>query len=185
MKKIIILSIVILFMFISMPTFAGVNTLGKFGKLSLGIEVESVEREMVEGKGTDSEIDYDNGNVTTYHDSYDVPDCVLNSNRALLSLGIGLHPKLDLFIKAGFADTKLDNFRDEHIGYYDVTFDGDSSPAFGFGLKAELFEVGKFKFLANGEYLSYKVDNDITVDGEDYSDTAFGTLVYDSELEMV
>lgn len=169
---------------------SGGTTLGEFGNFSLGIEAESVlEREMEFEKATWSETVYwnaggsdsDSGTV----DSDDL-DCNFESNRVLLSLGIGLHSRLDLTLKVGVADAKLADFDDYESG--EIEFDGDSGAAYGFGLKAKLFEVAKFNFITTAEYLRYKVDSDATEDGVSAWDEIWNpgdTSTGSAEMEVV
>lgn len=159
--------------------FAGLSggTLGEFGKFSLGIEAESVsERDMEFEGGTWSETVYWSGNVYSYSGSLDdeeVPGCNFESNRVLLSLGIGLHPRLDLFLRAGVADAKLSDFEDEFDNDEEIKFDGDSGAAYGVGLRAKLFEIGGVGFLATAEYLQYKIDSGASQDGVDFWDVTY------------
>lgn len=144
------------------------GTLGEFGKFAFSIEGESVlERGMeFEGGTLSGTIMYSGGGSDI--DSMaidDFPDCDYESNRVLMSLEVGLAPRLDLFFKAGTADANLNEFNDEFGSDYDVEFDGDFGSAWGFGLKAKLFEVGKFNFITTAEYLRYKVDSNVTEDG--------------------
>lgn len=133
------------------------DTLGGFGKFSLELEGERIfKREMVLEKASflNVEIDLD--------ESFD-----MESQRAFLNATLGLHPKVDVFIKLGAADANL-NYTGGLEG--DIEFDGDLGFTWGAGIKIKLFEgTGGFRIMTRAKYLSYEIDSKFILDGEDFS----------------
>lgn len=175
-KKTILVGLLILAL--CLPSIGGaasvgniVETQGSLGKFSLGLEYNGV---------FDRDLDLDKGsysiNADGFSDSGPIPDPgaivkddEFRSNRIFVKGSVGLHPNLDFFVKLGAADVKGE-FKYVEPGFPDEKneFDGDWDFAWAIGAKAKLYQsLGGLRIMADAQYLWYKVDGDIDIDGVD------------------
>jgi hypothetical protein len=170
MKKTILVGL--LMVALSLPSIGWAATVGNIaetqgalGKFSLGLEYDGV---------FDRDMDWKSGSLTvtgpdgTVTESFPFPgdrieDMEIDSNRVFLKGALGLHPNVDIFLKLGMADANWEAKYNEP-GYPDekIEFEDDWDFAWGIGAKIKIFEtLGGLRFMADGQYLSYKVDGDV------------------------
>ncbi|MDL2122144.1 MAG: hypothetical protein LWX51_03470 [Deltaproteobacteria bacterium] len=174
------------------------ETQGALGKFSLGLEYDGV---------FDRDMDFDKGsysiNADGFSDSGPIPDpgdsikdAQFESNRIFVKGAVGFHPNLDVFVKLGAANVDGE-FKYVEPGFPDEKneFDGDWDFAWGIGVKAKLYQSpGGLRIMADAQYLRYKVDGDIDIDGVDlarddeqealdYGATS-ATFSYDAEAKI-
>ena len=177
MKKTILVGL--LMVALSLPSIGWAATVGNIaetqgalGKFSLGLEYDGVfDRDMDWKSGSETEtvagITTFTGPLPSPGDSID--DMEVDSNRIFLKGTLGLHPNVDIFLKLGMADGNSEG-KHKEPGEPDekFEFEDDWDFAWGIGAKIKIFETpGGLRFMADGQYLSYKVDGDVKVDGKD------------------
>lgn len=176
MKKTILVGL--LMVALSLPSISWAATVGNIaetqgalGKFSLGLEYDGIfNRDMDWKSGSENETILG----VTYTDPVPYPgesidDMEIDSNRIFLKGTLGFHPNVDMFVKLGMASANSEAMFKEP-GYPDekFEFEDDWDFAWGIGVKAKIFETpGGLRFMADGQYLSYKVDGDVKVDGKD------------------
>lgn len=176
MKKTILVGL--LMVALSLPSIGWAATVGNIaetqgalGKFSLGLEYDGV---------FNRDMDWKSGSLNqtfsgvTYTEPVPYPgdtidDMEINSNRIFLKGTVGLHPNVDMFVKLGMASanweaiSKMPGDPDEKF-----EFEDDWNFAWGVGAKVKIFETpGGLRFMADAQYLSYKVDGDFKIDGKD------------------
>ena len=176
MKKTILVGL--LMVALSLPSIGGAATVGNIaetqgalGKFSLGLEYDGVfDRDMDWKSGSETEtvagITTFTGPLPSPGDSID--DMEVDSNRIFLKGTLGLHPNVDIFLKLGMADGNSEG-KHKEPGEPDekFEFEDDWDFAWGIGAKIKIFETpGGLRFMADGQYLSYKVDGDFKVAGQ-------------------
>jgi hypothetical protein len=177
MKKTIVVGLLIFAL--SLPSIGRAATVGNvaetqgaLGKFSLGLEYDGVfNRDMDWKSGSMSVTAL---GVTTTEPRLDpgesIEDMEVDSNRIFLKGTLGLHPNVDIFVKLGMADANSE-YKWKESGFPDekIEFEDDWDFAWGVGAKVKIFETpGGLRFMADGQYLSYEVDGDIKVDGQDF-----------------
>lgn len=204
MKKMILVGIVISFMSFATVGLAGTvgniaETQGAPGKFSIGVEYDGV---------FDRDLDFDSGSYSVnvpgvpiiseplLDPGESIKDAEFESNRVFAKGTLGLHPNLDLFVKLGAADADGEFKFVEPDDTYKVEFDGDWDFAWGIGAKAKLYQSSSgIRIMADAQYLSYKGDGDVDIDGvglatgavqiakDDFGATS-ATASYDAEAEI-
>ena len=202
MKKTILIGL--LMVALSLPSIGWAATVGNIaetqgalGKFSLGLEYDGIfNRDMDWKSGSETEtflgvthtepVPYPGGTIK---------DIEIDSNRIFLKGTLGLHPNVDMFVKLGMASANWEAMTKEP-GYPDekLEFEDDWNFAWGIGVKAKIFETpGGVRFMADAQYLSYKVDGDVKVDGKDVDQIMLeeyqlldpmATFSSDSEIEI-
>ena len=202
MKKTILIGL--LMVALSLPSIGWAATVGNIaetqgalGKFSLGLEYDGIfNRDMDWKSGSETEtflgvthtepVPYPGGTIK---------DIEIDSNRIFLKGTLGLHPNVDMFVKLGMASANWEAMTKEP-GYPDekLEFEDDWNFAWGIGVKAKIFETpGGVRFMADAQYLSYKVDGDVKVDGKDVDQNMLeeyqlldpmATFSSDSEIEI-
>ncbi len=167
------------------------KVLGSSGSFSLGLEVDKTERDLDFDGGSFTQTT--NGTVTgsgSFLDLLDlldlgesIPDAEFESTRIFLKGTVGAASWLDLFVKLGMADADVD-FTSRETGFPDVkfAFSGDNDFAYGAGAKAELGNVSGWRIFADAQYLMYKVDGDLSLDGVDLA-SVLAELVADGVFD--
>lgn len=162
-----VIVVVLLGGFLFVP-YSFADTLGEFGKISLGVETEFVTRDMENSKSNYSSVEYLPS--STVYDSgvlSNVSDADFDSVRAMATLGVGLLKNLDLALSVGVANVYVDGITAD--AWDSLAFDGDADFAWGAGLKWDVFKVQDYSFTVNADYLSYETDGKFSSDGQDYS----------------
>ena len=203
MKKTILVGL--LMVALSLPSIGWAATVGNIaetqgdlGKFSLGLEYDGVfDRDMDWKSGSVTSTGPGGGTVTESlpDERESIQDMEVDSNRIFLKGTLGLHPNVDMFVKLGMASTnweamlKEPEYPDEKF-----EFEDDWDFAWGIGAKIKIFETpGGLRFMADGQYLSYKVDGDVKVDGKDLDQLILeefrlwdpmATFSSDSEIEI-
>jgi len=204
MKKTILVGL--LMVALSLPSIGWAATVGNIaetqgalGQFSLGLEYDGVfNRDMKWDKGSVSEtylgVTYTDP-VPYTADGETIEDAEIDSNRIFLKGTLGLHPNVDMFVKLGMASANWESMSKEP-GDPDekLEFEGDWNFAWGVGAKAKIFETsGGLRFMADAQYLSYKVDGDFKLAGKDFDqaileefwlDDPAATFSSDSEIEI-
>lgn len=173
------------------------ETQGALGKFSLGLEYDAVFDRDMEWKSGSESVTVLGVTVTesipTPGDSID--DMELDSNRIFLKGTLGLHPNVDIFLKLGMAEANWEaKYKEPGAPDEKFEFEDDWDFAWGIGAKIKIFETpGGLRFMADGQYLSYKVDGDFKIDGENFDQLMLeelrsldpsATFSSDSEIEI-
>lgn len=189
MKKTILVGL--LMVALSLPSIGGAATVGNIaetqgalGKFSLGLEYDGV---------FDRDMKWDSGSMSvtvlgvTVTESFPFPgesieDMEMDSNRVFLKGTLGLHPNVDIFAKLGMAGANWEaKYKEPGFPDEKFEFEDDWGFAWGIGAKAKIFETsGGLRFMADAQYLSYKVDGDLKVDGKDFDQGFLEELRLDS-----
>lgn len=166
MKKLILflLSVVIVIAVAAIPSESQAEG------LTLSVEHERVfNREMV----------YENGryymNVGDFYsesgdyvgEGNSIANPMMDASKTFLKASYAIHSRIDAFIKLGTATV---DYSYDYIS--DITeketFHGDHGDfAWGVGAEAMLVELNKIKISASGEYVTYKTDGRVKIDGVD------------------
>ncbi|MBI3600958.1 MAG: hypothetical protein HY097_10020 [Nitrospinae bacterium] len=167
MRKIILIAVFTLILSLPSPGRAATvgnsaDTLGESWKFSLGLDYDMVFNR-----------DLDNPD-TSAND-----DIKIKSNRLFLKGAVGVHPNIDLFLKLGMADAKIESIS----GADKYEYDGGMKFGFGLGAKVKIFEpMPGFRVMGDVQYLTYEVDNTVKVNGSDLKNS--GVSSYTSNTKV-
>lgn len=203
MKKTILVGL--LMVALSLPSIGWAATVGNIaetqgalGKFSLGLEYDGVfDRDMDLKSGSVTSTGPGGGTVTEpmLAPGESIDDMEIDSNRIFLKGTLGLHPNVDMFVKLGMASANWEAMSKEP-GYPDEKreFEDDWNFAWGVGAKVKIFETAVgLRFLADAQYLSYKVDGDFKKGGKGFDQFVLeklrlydpmATFSSDSEIEI-
>jgi hypothetical protein len=173
MKKTILVGL--LMVALSLPSIGWAATVGNIaetqgalGKFSLGLEYDGVfDRDMDWKSGSMSVTGLGTESFPFPGDS--IEDIEIDSNRVFLKGALGLHPNVDIFVKLGTASANWEaKYKEPGDPGEKIEFEGDSDFAWGVGAKVKIFETpGGLRLLGDAQYLSYKVDGDVKLAGEE------------------
>ena len=176
MKKTILVGL--LMVALSLPSIVWAATVGNIaetqgalGKFSLGLEYDGVFDRDMDWKSGSGTITTPSGTITESFPSPgdSIDDMELDSNRIFLKGALGLHPNVDIFVKLGMASANWEaKYKEPGDPDEKLEFEDDWDFAWGIGAKVKIFETpGGLRFMGDAQYLSYKVDGDFKIDGED------------------
>lgn len=157
------------------------DTLGASGRFALGLGYERIN---------DQDLDLDGGNFSSsvlgvpssggFPELGDqVIDAQLDGSRWFLEGILGLHPRIDAFVKLGGAGFDAD-YRLVEPGFSDQAyqFDGDTDFSFGLGLRAKLFEhENGLRVMGRLVYTHSDASADVKIDGLPLSEAFAGELI--------
>lgn len=181
MRRITFILMLVLFVTISLSSVAmaasvgnTADTQGGLGKFSLGLEYDGIfSRNMKVKSGSHKETAGDVTSEETYPFSGDsIRDVKMRSNRFFLKGSAGVHQNLDLYVKLGVSDlTYKQKYLSPDVPTEREKFDGDYGFAWGIGAKAKIYETSSgLRFMADTQYMRYKVDGDYRINGIDLKD---------------
>ncbi len=148
------------------------DTLGGTGKFALGLNYERIGGQDLDASSGHYTRDVlgvsGNGSFPELGDQ--LSDAELDSSKWFAEGSIGLHPRIDAFVKLGGASTDAD-FRLSEPGISNDTFgiDGGSDLAWGLGVRAKLFEDNGLRVMARAEYFNSDADADINVNSGSFA----------------
>lgn len=170
------------------------DTQGGSGKFSLGFEYDGVfNRDLELKSGSYKQAAEDMVSIEEYPFPGDsISDVKMRSNRVFLKGMAGVHPNLDLYAKLGVSDlTWKQKYESPDFPAERDKFDGDWGFAWGIGAKAKIYETsGGLRFMADAQYMRYKVDGDYRVNGQSLSDVIMALdpeitgLSYDTKTSL-
>jgi len=163
------------------------ETQGSLGQFSLGLEYDGVfNRDMKWDRGSVSETYLGvTDTEPVLYPGKTIEDVEIDSNRIFLKGSLGLHSNVDMFVKLGMASANWEAMSKES-GYPDekLEFEDDWNFAWGVGVKAKIFETpGGLRFMADAQYLSYKVDGDFKLAGKDFDQEILEDLRLDDPAD--
>lgn len=170
------------------------DTQGGSGKFSLGLEYDGIfNRDMKVKSGSYKQTEAGMASKETYPFSGDsINDVKMRSNRFFLKGSAGVHPNLDFYVKLGVSDlTWKQKYLSPGVSAERDKIDGDHGFAWGIGAKAKIYETsGGLRFMADAQYMRYKVDGDYRVNGTDLkevimdSDPSITDPVYNTKTTL-
>lgn len=185
MKKVIWMSFLVLAL--SLPSIGmaasvgSPDTVGKLGGVSLSFEYDRVfNRDMKFKSVTVKDDTGTTSGILGPGESY-TPE--FDSNRFFLKATVGVHERVDLFLKLGRADVNTEGIYKDPSTTEKDEFAGDTGLAYGAGFKVKV--LGEKEGLivgVSGDYLRYKVDGKQKYDGVDF--TTLSGLPYKAEATL-
>jgi len=195
MKKTLLIGL--LMFALSLPSFGWAATVGNIaetqgalGKFSLGLEYDGVfdrDGKWKSGSFFTVTVLGVSDTIPFPEPGFSIEDIEVESNRIFLKGTLGVHPNVDIFVKLGTADADWEaKYKHPEPPDSKLEFEGDSDFAWGVGAKVKIFETpGGLRLMADAQYLSYEVDGDFTIDGEELGEAGgYENLYYDSKTEI-
>ncbi len=164
------------------------NTLNNVGQFALGLNYEGIYEQGLElDKGHFSRTLLGSTGSGSFPELDDqILDAKMDSSRVFLEGTIGLHPRVDAFLKLGVAGTDAE-YRVLEPGISDDSykFDGDSNFAWGLGLRAKLYENGQnLRLMGRVEYMRSDTDTDPRVNGQSLAQNYADKLIAEGATDV-
>ncbi len=160
------------------------NTQGDLGKFSLGLEYDGVVNRDMKWKNGSQIMVYNSivvGSELVPTPGTSIEDFKVDSTRTFIKGTLGFNPYVDIFAKVGVAAANYEGMvKEPGIPDKLLEFKDDLAFAWGIGAKVKLFETsGGLRFMADAQYLSYKVNGDSIIGGKDIDQDFLEGMMWD------